>query len=300
MEGGAWDQDAEPWMERQRRDSTMGWSWRWRSRSLTWLPVEASLVRMNQDLTKLLQSWPYQPGQVSVRRFKGRDGNEKIQLRVDLGVLQMNATGRPDGKKPMGHESWFDCQRARLAERFLETGSGEGFQLVLEDCARLQQECIQYHHRYICLFQLEDFEAVERDCARNLAVFEFVAEHAATEELAWSVLQLVPQMLLMRTRSRAAAAAKANDATAASAHVVEGISELERFYTENERLDLLETSHELAALRDWLEQTRRRRPLTEMERLERDLAEAIRLEDYEKAAKVRDEIRKLQAPGAQG
>lgn len=253
---------------------------------------------MNHDLTKMLQAWPFQPGQVAVRRFKGRDGIQKIQLRVDLGVLQMNATGRPDGKRPMGHDTWFDFQRSRLAEHFLEKGSAEGFVLGPEECAKLQQECIQYHHRYICLFQLEDFEAVERDCARNLAVFEFVAEHAATEELAWSVLQLVPQMLLMRARAAAAAAAKGNDPAAASAHVVEGISELERFYTENERPDLMESSLELAALRDWMEQARQRKPVSEIERLQRDLAEAIRVEDYEKAAQVRDQIRRLQTPGA--
>ena len=46
---------------------------------------------MNNDITYLLESWDYQPGQVMVRRFKNKDGVEKIQLRVDLGILQMNA-----------------------------------------------------------------------------------------------------------------------------------------------------------------------------------------------------------------
>jgi excinuclease UvrABC helicase subunit UvrB len=78
-------------------------------------------------------------------------------------------------------------------------------------------------------------------------------------------------------------------------HIQEGVAELERFYTENERLDLMEASPELASLREWLGQVKNRRPLTEVERLERDLAEAIRLEDYEKAALVRDQIRKQQA-----
>jgi protein-arginine kinase activator protein McsA len=48
-------------------------------------------------------------------------------------------------------------------------------------------------------------------------------------------------------------------------------------------------------LREWLGQVRNRRPLSEKEKLEKDLAEAIRMEDYERAAKVRDQIRKLQA-----
>lgn len=253
------------------------------------------LAQMNQDLTKLLQTWPYQAGQVMARRFKGRDGNQKIQLRVDLGVLQMNAEGRPDGKRPMGHESWFEFYRTRLAEHLLEKRSPESFTLGIEECSKLQQECIQFHHRYICLFQLEDFDLVERDCERNLAVFEFVAEHAATEELAWSLLQFVPQLLLMQTRAHGMASLRESDFETAVVQIQEGVSELERFYTENERLELMEASPELGSLREWLGQVKNRRPLTELERLERDLAEAIRLEDYEKAALVRDQLRKQQA-----
>ena len=48
---------------------------------------------MRHDLTKFLLKWDYQPGELRVRRFKGRDGRQKIQLRVDLGVLQMEADG---------------------------------------------------------------------------------------------------------------------------------------------------------------------------------------------------------------
>src|SRR5712692_7204898 len=63
---------------------------------------------MNFDISHILDQWEYQPGQVVVRRFIGRDGIEKIQLRVDLGLFQMNAHGRPDGKRPFGHPTLFD------------------------------------------------------------------------------------------------------------------------------------------------------------------------------------------------
>jgi len=253
---------------------------------------------MNYDLTKLLQSWPYQPGQVSARRFKGRDGHQKIQLRVDLGVLQMNAEGRPDGNRPMGHESWFHVVQTRLSEHRTRKGGDSGYSLTLEECGRLQMECIQYHHRYICLLQLEDFVAVERDCERNLEVIEFVAQHAATEEMAWSLLQFVPQLLLLRTRARGTAALKEKDHEEAVAVIEDGIAELERFYTENERPEMLDSSPELSSLREWLGQVRIRRPLSEVEQLERDLADAIRHEDYERAARVRDQIRKHQESGS--
>ena len=50
-------------------------------------------------------------------------------------------------------------------------------------------EAFQYHHRYICLLQLEDFAGALRDTARNLKVFDFVDEYAVDEDLAWSLQQ---------------------------------------------------------------------------------------------------------------
>src|SRR5881394_3469682 len=158
---------------------------------------------MNFDISHLLDQWDYQPGEVAVRKFKGSDGAEKIQLRVDLGLLQMNTSGRPDGKRPFGRESLFDHFLARLEkQRRANAGPSEAFVLKAEDCAKLQQEAIQYHHRYICLFQLEDYDAVIRDTNRNAAVFDFVDEYAETDELGWSLQQFRPQLLMMQIRAR--------------------------------------------------------------------------------------------------
>lgn len=251
---------------------------------------------MKFDISDLLQDWDYQPGQVVARRFTGKDGTEKVQLRVDLGVLQMNAEGRPDGKRPMGHDSWYDFQLDRLVKHREEHGDeDDGFELDAEACGRLQQEAIQYHHRYICFFQLGDYSAVERDCDRNLAVFEFVAEFAKTEELAWSLLQFVPQLLMMRTRARGTERLKKRRHESACKAIEEGIEDLESFYRDNEREDLLEQSGEITSLRHWLGEVRARRPLSALEKLQRQLDEAIQHEDYEKAAQVRDEMKKLQS-----
>ena len=142
---------------------------------------------MNFDMSHLLDKWEYRPGQVMVRKFIGKDGIEKIQLRVDLGILQMNAQGRPDGKRPMGHPSLFDFYLAK------QSTTKKDFALNAEDCSRLQLEAFQYHHRYICLLQLEDFDAVVRDADRNLKLFDFVEENSESEELAWSFQQFRPR-----------------------------------------------------------------------------------------------------------
>jgi hypothetical protein len=252
------------------------------------------IATMNFDISHLLEDWDYQPGQVAVRKFKTKDGTEKIQLRVDLGLLQMNAAGRPDGKRPFGRESLFDHFQARLEkQRRTRPGTAEEFVLKSEDCAKLQQEAIQYHHRYICLFQLEDFESVIRDTNRNAAVFDFVDEYAESDELAWSLQQFRPQLLMMQIRARGMQAL-GNDKYADAIAVIEsGLQELRTFYREHSRHELLEQSGEIHSLESWLQEVQLKRPLSERERLEVALNEAVRQEDYEKAAQVRDALRNL-------
>ena len=249
---------------------------------------------MSFDISSLLDQWDYQPGQVVVRKFRGKDGIDKIQLRVDLGLLQMNATGRPDGKRPFGRESLLE-HYLELREKFrLEHGTNnKEFRLGPEDCAKLQQEAIQYHHRYICLFQLEDFDTVIRDTERNLKVFDLVQKYTASEDLAWSLQQFRPQLLMMRIRARGAVALKANRYDQVVQLVEGGLEEIRQFYRDHERADLLDQSAEIQSLEAWLQDIQSRRPLTPRERLESALNEAVKNEDYEKAAQVRDALRNL-------
>ncbi len=248
---------------------------------------------MNFDISAILEQWDYQPGQVVVRKFRGKDGVEKVQLRVDLGLLQMNAGGRPDGKRPFGRESLLEHYSAQLEKFKNEGGEEKDFRLAIEDCAKLQQEAIQYHHRYICLFQLEDFDAVIRDADRNLKVFEFVQKHAASEELAWSLQQFRPQCLMMRVRGRGQMALKAKHFQEVVRVIEEGLEEIRQFYRDNERQDLLELSGELHSLEAWLSEIQSKRPLSPREKLESALNEAVKNEDYEKAAQVRDALKNL-------
>ena len=265
---------------------------------------------MKFDISRLLDTWEYKPGQVQVRRLKGRDGVHKIQLRLDLGILQMNAEGRPDGKRPLAHESLFHHFVSQLEKhRAAHDGSDEDFALNAEDCARLQQEAIQYHHRYICFYQLGDYAAVIRDTTRNLEVFDFVDEFAETDELSWALQQFRPQLLLMVTRAKGMIALEKKEFAAAAREVETGIAALREFYTAFERPDLAEQSGEIHSLEQWLENLRNNsekrsdKPegepplvLTERQKLERALQDAVSREDYEQAARVRDALKNLKAP----
>ncbi len=251
---------------------------------------------MDFDISRQLEQWDYQPGKIAVRKFTAKDGVEKIQLRVDLGILQMNAQGRPDGKRPYGHVSLLEYFRSKLGKHVAASaGSEAGFQLTPEDCSRLQMESLQYNHRYICLLELADFAAVERDAVRNLEVFDFVGKHAGSEDLAWSLQQFQPQLLLILTRARALAVLSDEENTEAVARIEQGIEALEEFFNHHSRQDMIPQSGEIHALETWLSEITARRPLSPREKLEQALSEAVEEEDYEKAAQVRDALRALEA-----
>jgi hypothetical protein len=249
---------------------------------------------MSFDISGLLDQWDYEPGKVVVRKFKAKDGTEKLQLRVDLGLLQMNAQGRPDGKHPFGKESLLEHYESQL-EKFKQENEGDdkGFQLKPEDISKLQQEAIQYHHRYICLFQLEEFDAVIRDADRNLKVFDFAQKYVTADDYAWALQQFRPQLLMMRVRAKGAIALKANDFDAVMLIIEEGLEEIRKFYRDQERSDLLDQSGEIISLEAWIEEIRSKRPLSAREKLENALNEAVQNEDYEKAAQVRDALKNL-------
>jgi hypothetical protein len=215
---------------------------------------------------------------------------------VDLGLLQMNAEGRPDGKRPFGYGSLLDYYQARLYKHVAaHNGSDEGFKLKAEDCSKLQLEVLQYHHRYICLLQLEDYAGVIRDTERNLAVFDFVEKHAESEDLVWALRQFQPQLLMILSRARGAQALKADDYELAIRLIEEGLEQIRTFYKESAGNDAGDQSGEVTSLQEWLEEIRAKRPLSRRERLERALHDAVKCEDYERAAQVRDELRGLES-----
>jgi excinuclease UvrABC helicase subunit UvrB len=126
-----------------------------------------------------------------------------------------------------------------------------------------------------------------------LKVFNFVEKYAGSDEMAWSLQQFRPQCLMMRIRARGAAALKANHYDQVIRLVEAGLDEIRQFYRDHERLDLVEQSGEIQSLEMWLQEIQSKRPLSAREKLESALNEAVKNEDYEKAAQVRDELRKM-------
>jgi hypothetical protein len=245
---------------------------------------------MSLDLNDLLRDWPHEPGMVKVRKILGADGREKIQLRIDLGLIQMETSGRPDGEEPHQFESLLEYHRSRA--RRVEK-KGEKYLLSPDDVSELQQEGIQYYHRYISYFQLNEYLGVIRDTQRNLDMFDFVTKHAEREELAASVEQFTPYVLMMNTRAKASIELERENIPGAVAKIEAGMNKIREFFTEAENGDASTTSPELGFLGEWLDEIKARQPLTKMEKMQREMDHAIASEAYEKAAELRDAIKAL-------
>src|SRR3982750_3868481 len=135
----------------------------------------------NRDLSPILKGWDYEAGSINVRKIAGTDGKEKLQMRLDLGLLQMEVSGRPDGVRPYGKESFLEYYEEQLNDYRKQHGSNAGFALNSDQCQQLREEAVMYYHRYLSLFILGDFGGVIRDTARNLRVLDLCAEYASDE-----------------------------------------------------------------------------------------------------------------------
>jgi hypothetical protein len=246
---------------------------------------------MSLDLNDILDSWPHEPGGLQVRRIEGSDGKPKIQLRLDLGLLQFEQDGRPDGAEPFGMESLlaYHSQRAETAEK-----DGEAFQLTAEEIGDLQTEGVQFYHRYVALFQLGDWQSVARDTRRNLEMFSFVEKYAPDAEIAWTVQQFRPYVIMMNTRAKASLALEKDDLEAAIGLIEKGIAAIQKFLRDADQSEQLKDNTEINSLREWMKELKKKRKVTPEEKLHREMVAAIKAEEYEKAASLRDEIRALQ------
>ena len=249
---------------------------------------------MSLDLNSLLQDWPHETGSIKVRKILGLDGREKLQLRIDLGILQMEMTGRPDGVRPHNCESLLQYHQRRAARC---EARGDTYELSSDQCSELQQEGIQYYHRYLSLFQINEFQAVIRDTQRNLELFDFVAEHTDRDELAWSFQQFRPYVLMMNTRAKASIMLGDGRFSDAIAEIERGREAIEEFFQNSNFPELAQKSSEIAFLEEWLEEVTAKRPLSKLEIMQREMEVAIASELYERAAELRDAIKLLKTTG---
>jgi hypothetical protein len=252
---------------------------------------------MIRDLRTILDGWEYEPGKISVRKIIGHDGREKIQTRIDLGLLQLECHGRPDGRRPHGHESLLEHHHQRLREHIEVCGDDEEFVLTPDECRDLRHEAYLYYQRYLSLFVLEEYDGVERDTARNLRVIDLCERYAGAEH---DRAMLRPQrayVVMMNTRARAYLAqadGRTDDALRAIDLAVAQLEELGHADSADPNCAEIETLRALR--RELLDDL----PAEAPARLRAELELALMLEDYERAAQLRDRLKQVDAVSQAG
>lgn len=241
---------------------------------------------MGEDIRAILEGWPYEEGR-TIRRILGKDGRTRYQVRTPLGIEQYEVDGRPDGLRPEGHESWLDYYQAESTRR------DDGFSLGAKDCERLRQEGLLYYHRYLLFFQIGEHALCARDTARNLCLFDFVQRYAERDEDREELEQYRPYVVRMNTTSRAIGKLEAGSRTGALEIVRAGIRNIQAIPDVANQIFRFERDRSIKVLQDLARQIRNLRPRSRRQELEEELREAIARENYERAAVLRDEIRRL-------
>ncbi len=234
------------------------------------------------DIDSVLRPWPFKPGAIAARLVRAADGREVLQMRIEMGLLQMEVVGRPDGEHPGGAETCLEWLRE------LARVEGESFALNDEHCLEVDREFLQFYHRRICWLALREFARAVADAEYTLALMDFVAAHSTNSQWTLSHEQYRPFVLFHRIQGAALLALQQSGAETAIETINRGLEEMRGVFTKfgaEEQFDQDGLVSQLATMKESLrEEYRVGKTLAEQ------LADAVTAEEYERAARLRDQI----------
>lgn len=242
------------------------------------------------DLGACLQDWPYHPDRISVRKIRTETGEVKIQQRVELGIVQMEAEGRPDGTRPFERDSLLSYHQERLAEHDRRNGTSVGFTLSSQECQQLRNEAAIYYRRYVASFVLEEYDRVAKDTAHNLAILDLLRDYANDDEDRSRLEGFRPYVLMMHARGHAHGALRDQETNSALAHVNRALLAIRNYFEDRgtpEAIDQCEEVQILHQMRSRIGGELQVNPETQMRRA---LQKALEEERFEEAARLRDEL----------
>lgn len=236
-----------------------------------------------QHIDDILRQWKFEPHGVSARVVKGADGREVLQMRVDMGLLQMEATGRPDGNWPEGAETYYDYLVGTSLNR------GDSFVMSEDQCLEADREFVQYYHRRVCWLQLSKFERAVDDADHTLALMDFCRGHSPDEDWTMSHEQYRPFVLFHRTQAAALAELyEGGGPEPAVQQINEGLDRLRAFFSQFDLEEHFEDHELVGRLIELREELREKFEVGRT--LQEQLNDAVAAEKYELAAKLRDEL----------
>ncbi len=243
---------------------------------------------MKQDIDNALADWEYKPGQVQARLVQA-GSRQVIQMRVDLGILQLETGPRPDGSAPHGFPTYFayaenQAHSARVA--------GREWTLSEEQCLEADREFVEFYQRRICWLALGHFSRAVADADHTLAFMDFVRAHSPSEEYTQAHEQYRGFVLFQRTQAAAALEVENKNPEAAIDAIRAGLEKLRAFFAAFQAEEHMEEDGMVQHLRK-IEKSLRGEYKIEAT-LQEQLDRAVANEEYERAAQLRDALRKRQ------
>ena len=249
---------------------------------------------MTNDIEDILTNWPFDPEEdINVRIIEGKD-SRKLQMRIDMGIIQMELDGNPTNERPDGFDSWFEYYEHQKKQ--VENNNVNDFFILDEESSeKLRHEAVHYYYRYLSLMKLGDYKRVIRDTDRNYRVFAFMKKYAASEMDRWSLDQYRPYVIMMNTRAKTSLTIKdgrnsvdyQKNIEKVIDYIDEGIEKIMTFYEEYGITSEMENSVELSILKALKTEFLRNIPMSAEEKLKKAISE----ERFEDAATLRDIIR---------
>jgi hypothetical protein len=245
------------------------------------------------DLQPVLTDWHYDADRISTRKIIGSDGREKIQMRVELGLLQMEQAGRPDGKRPFGSNSLLEHHQRELAKYERNNAMAIGFALSPRECRALWEEASLYYQRYVALFVLEEFDLVTRDTAHNIAILDICRDYALERKDRFHLESSRPYVLMMDSRARALKSLADGSQASALAHVNRGLMHIRTHFENWGRPEAYDSAEEVKLLLELRAELGADIPENPILVTRKELRDAIRQERFEEAAKLHKQLKQM-------
>jgi hypothetical protein len=238
-------------------------------------------MKRQPHLDDILQEWTFDPSTLNVRLVKGKDGRDVIQMRVDMGVLQLETTGRPDGTHFRDSETvleYLQLQNLEDPDRVLTEA----------ECGEVDREFMQFYHRRICWLRLQYYHRAVMDADHTLRLMDLSGEMSPDEEWTAAHEQYRPFVVFHRTQAEALGELEENTAEESIQAINSGLDTMRDFFAKHdaeEHFDEDELVVRLVELRESL-----RSEYAVGQTLKEQLNAAVEQEQYELAAQLRDEL----------
>ena len=159
-----------------------------------------------------------------------------------------------------------------------------------EQCVEADREFVQFYHRRVAFLTMNQFERAIRDADHTLAFMDFVKANAPHQDYVTAHEQYRPFVLFHRTAALVEASLLKEVPEAAIDAIRDGLQRIKEVFIEYEQDERYDKDPLVKELKKKLKQLRKEHNVKLT--LKEQLAKAVDKEDYETAARLRDEMKR--------